>query len=79
MSSKRDEIMREAGYIPAAKAAEVTGVTVQTIHRMVRDKRVDGTQVTGRNWYVRVSSLAEAYASIPQVRDRILATLITAT
>lgn len=74
---KRDELMLKSGFIPANRAAELSGVTVQTIHRMVKTKRVEGEQVAGRSWYVKVESLAHVYGNVPNIRDAILAVLAT--
>lgn len=50
-------IMEEHGYIPAARAAALAEVCVQTIYRWIEDGKVEGTQDAGR-WYAKRESLA---------------------
>ena len=65
------EIMRDAGYITAAEAAEALGVgNVGTIHRMVKSGRVKGARA-GVHWYVSVNSLLLAHAGTPPLIKRI--------
>ncbi len=67
------EIMREAGYVTAAEAAEAIGVAnIGTIHRQVTTGRLIGTRV-GRHWYVSVKSLLDAHADAPPLLKRIKA------
>jgi hypothetical protein len=54
--SQRDR-MRVLGYITAKEVAERTGKNLVTIYGWLKDGRVEGQQVEGRFWYVRVSSL----------------------
>lgn len=67
----QSQIMRDAGYITAAEAAEAIGVdNVGTIHRMVRTGRLKGARA-GTHWYVSVKSLLRAHAGAPPLIARI--------
>jgi hypothetical protein len=56
MNEAQIQMMKQEGYVPAAKAAEVSGVVVTTIHRWIGAGKVEGSKV-GDYWYVTVDSL----------------------
>lgn len=55
-------IMIQAGYVPAARVAEVLNKAVSTVHRMVADGRIEGAR-DGRALYVSVKSLENYFKS----------------
>lgn len=66
-------IMREAGYVSAADAAEAIGAdNVGTIHRMIVNGRLRGARA-GKHWYVLVLSLLDNHRDAPPILDRIKA------
>ncbi len=71
--SLQENIMREAGFVSAAAAAEAVGVAnVGSIHRMAKTGQLRGARA-GRNWYVSVKSLLAAYADAAPILERIKA------
>lgn len=68
----RTEMLRREGLITAARAAELTGWTLQTIHRHLAARKLDGARV-GARWYVKAVSLAEMHRGVPALYRKILA------
>ena len=64
------QIMEADGFLKACTAAELVGVNIATVYRMVEDGRVKGSRI-GRAWYVDGRSLALHYVEAPPIFDRI--------
>lgn len=70
-STTQEGIMRESGYVTAAIAADTLGYeNVGTVHRAIKEERFEGLQ-SGRQWYVKVESMLEAFKDVPPIADRI--------
>lgn len=67
----QEKLMRDAGYVTAADAAQAIGAdNVGTIHRQVKTGKLVGARA-GVHWYVLVKSLLEAHADAPPILARI--------
>ena len=53
------EAMRQQGFITAAEAAKVAGMSIYSIYNWLNSGKIDGKRIA-RHWFVRVESL-EAY------------------
>lgn len=74
VTETREEILLRDGLIPASKAAELAGITLQAMHRRLSSGKLLGTRV-GEHWYVSVRALAEMHAGAPKLHAAILALL----
>ncbi len=59
----KDKIMEEAGFLPATRAAQLTGTALATIHRWANDGEVM-CQHIGKRLYISQKSLAERLGPI---------------
>jgi excisionase family DNA binding protein len=54
------ELLEEKGYIPASKAAEMVGKSLQTIYYWIDDKKIEAHRID-THWYVLRQSLIDYY------------------
>jgi len=64
------DIMAENGWLSVSKASEASGFSRYTVHRLIRDGKVEAHRV-GNRWYIDRQSLAD-YVQAPPIRDRVL-------
>lgn len=63
----QEEIMADAGYVTASRAAKAVGYAqTGTIHTMLKDGRLTGARA-GTHWYVSVKSLIDAHKDAPPI------------
>lgn len=54
------DLLAEKGYIPASRAAEMVGKSIQTIYNWIDDKRVESVRID-THWFIKRASLIAYY------------------
>jgi hypothetical protein len=55
--SKMDAVMKQKGYLPAVRMAELIGVSLYTVYRWEEEGRITGQHIGSRR-YMSVASVA---------------------